>query len=151
MARGSPPCPCTGRRRRQRAELRQIASVRVSCQTIALYTGSPVARSHTSAVSRWLVMPTAAMSAGQVGLGQRSGGDLRWSLFQISIASCSTHPALGRSARAPSGRPRRPALPVEDHAAGGRGALVDRRDVLLGHLQPPGVSWDLMSEVWAVT
>ena len=30
----------------------QIPSVRVSCQTMALYTGSPVARSHTIVVSR---------------------------------------------------------------------------------------------------
>src|SRR5699024_724339 len=38
----------------------QMRWVRVSCQTIALWTGSPVALSHTTAVSRWLVMPTAA-------------------------------------------------------------------------------------------
>jgi hypothetical protein len=38
-------------------------SVRVSCQTIAFITGSPVLRSHTTAVSRWLVMPSAAMSS----------------------------------------------------------------------------------------
>ncbi len=40
----------------------QRAAVRVSCQTIALPTGSPVARSHTTVVSRWLVIPTAARS-----------------------------------------------------------------------------------------
>src|SRR5699024_9472164 len=36
-----------------------IAWVRVSCHTIALYTGSPVVLSHTTAVSRWFVIPTA--------------------------------------------------------------------------------------------
>ncbi len=36
------------------------AAVRVSSHTIALYSGWPVRRSHTSVVSRWLVMPTAA-------------------------------------------------------------------------------------------
>src|SRR5665647_2651432 len=39
-----------------------IFAVRVSCQTIALYTDLPVVLSHTTEVSRWLVMPTAAMS-----------------------------------------------------------------------------------------
>ena len=34
--------------------------VRVSCHTIALPTGSPVLRSQTTVVSRWLVIPTAA-------------------------------------------------------------------------------------------
>ena len=38
-------------------------SVRVSCHTSALCTGSPVFLSHTSVVSRWLVMPTPAMSS----------------------------------------------------------------------------------------
>ena len=37
--------------------------MRVSCHTIAFITGSPVLRSHTTAVSRWLVMPSAAMSS----------------------------------------------------------------------------------------
>ena len=45
------------------AARRTSAAVRRSCQTIALWIGLPVARSHTSVVSRWLVMPIAAMSA----------------------------------------------------------------------------------------
>src|SRR4030042_1156198 len=40
----------------------QIPAVRRSCQTIALYTGLPVSLSHTSVVSRWLVMPLAITS-----------------------------------------------------------------------------------------
>ena len=42
----------------------QTSAVRRSCQTIALCSGLPVARSHTSVVSRWLVMPMAATCAG---------------------------------------------------------------------------------------
>ena len=38
---------------------RAASAVRRSCQTIALCSGLPVARSHTSVVSRWLVMPIA--------------------------------------------------------------------------------------------
>ena len=40
----------------------QYAEVLRSCQTMALQTGFPVAASHTMVVSRWLVMPIAAMS-----------------------------------------------------------------------------------------
>ncbi len=49
--------------RARRASARsQIAAVRRSCQTMALWIGLPVARSQTIVVSRWLVMPMAAMS-----------------------------------------------------------------------------------------
>ncbi len=40
----------------------QISAVRRSCQTMARCTAVPVMRSHTTVVSRWLVMPMAAMS-----------------------------------------------------------------------------------------
>ena len=49
-------------RGRRLAARRRAAAVRRSCQTMALWTGSPVARSQTTVVSRWLVMPMAAMS-----------------------------------------------------------------------------------------
>ena len=42
--------------------LAQMSAVRRSCQTMARCTACPVARSHTTVVSRWLVMPIAAMS-----------------------------------------------------------------------------------------
>jgi hypothetical protein len=42
----------------------QVSAVRRSCQTMALWIGSPVLRSQISVVSRWLVMPMAAMSRG---------------------------------------------------------------------------------------
>ena len=42
----------------------QMSAVRRSCQTMARCTALPVARSQTTVVSRWLVMPIAAMSFG---------------------------------------------------------------------------------------
>src|SRR2546423_9503227 len=42
--------------------LAQMSAVRRSCQTMARCTALPVARAHTTVVSRWLVMPIAAMS-----------------------------------------------------------------------------------------
>jgi hypothetical protein len=63
---------------------------------MALYTGSPVLRSHTTAVSRWLVMPTAARSP-----VFRLAFASAWLITSrvlalISLGSCSTHPALGK-------------------------------------------------------
>ena len=40
----------------------QSGAVRRSCQTMALWIGLPVALSQMTTVSRWLVMPMAAMS-----------------------------------------------------------------------------------------
>ena len=57
--------------------------------------GSPVSRSQTTVVSRWLVMPIAEMSpASSVGVGQRAADHLAGAR-QISSASCSTQPAFG--------------------------------------------------------
>ena len=47
--------------RRPRA-LRHSSAVRRSCQTMACGPAAPVARSHSTVVSRWLVMPMAATS-----------------------------------------------------------------------------------------
>ena len=56
--------------------LAQMSAVRRSCQTMARCTACPVARSHTTVVSRWLVMPIAAMSlAFEPGLFQRLAAD----------------------------------------------------------------------------
>ena len=44
----------------------QIWSVRVSCQTSALWIGFPLDRSHTMVVSRWFVTPTAARSLPEI-------------------------------------------------------------------------------------
>jgi hypothetical protein len=70
-------------------------SVRVSCQTIAFITGSPVLRSHTTVVSRWLVMPSAAMSPSLAPALSTASSTTFCDLAQISCGSCSTHPGLG--------------------------------------------------------
>ena len=74
----------------------------------------------------------------EVGLGERAGDDL-----------AGVVPDLGRVVLDPA-RPREDllvfllvdvdhaAVPIEDHAPGGRGALVDRGHVLLTHLISPG-------------
>ena len=43
-----------------RVSLSAVSFVLASSQMMALWRGSPVARSHTTVVSRWLVMPTEA-------------------------------------------------------------------------------------------
>src|SRR4051812_31129351 len=73
----------------------QAPAVRRSCQTIALQIGWPVLRSQTTVVSRWLVMPIAAMSVA-VRLALRSASDATLDCeAQISLASCSTQPGRG--------------------------------------------------------
>jgi hypothetical protein len=73
----------------------QAAAVRRSCQTMAGWIGSPVARSQMTTVSRWLVTPMAAMSA--TGRPDFSTASRRTATLasQISSASCSTQPSLG--------------------------------------------------------
>src|SRR4051794_5171220 len=63
---------------------------------MALYTGSPVVLSQTSAVSRWLVIPTAAMSETLRSALARAPAVTSRVLSQISFALCSTHPARGK-------------------------------------------------------
>ncbi len=75
--------------------------MRVSCQTSALCTGSPVCLSHSRVVSRWLVMPIALTSAGvKPGMSWAAlpiaPATTSWTLAQISAASCSTQPGLGK-------------------------------------------------------
>src|SRR6185312_1329805 len=73
----------------------QNSAVRRSCHTIALYTGSPVSRSHTTVVSRWFVMPIAAMSL-SVRFAEASTSDATpLCVDQISVGLCSTQPGLG--------------------------------------------------------
>jgi hypothetical protein len=73
---------------------RQIGAVRRSCQTIALCTGASVARSHTTIVSRWLVIPIARTSASRAAASASRA--TREVTSQISSASCSTQPGLGK-------------------------------------------------------
>ena len=126
--RSCPPSPASSSTR---------SSVRVSCQTIALCTGVPVRRSHSTVVSRWLVMPMAA----------RSRGADAGPLHGLVDAGPHVAPDLDRVVLDPAGaREDLPvlalvdghdaALGVEDDAARGGGALVDRRDE--GHLDSLG-------------
>ena len=74
--------------------LSQMPAVRRHCQTMALYTGSPVALSHRIVVSRWFVMPMPAMRASGPSLRSTCAATLRW-LSQSSSGSCSTQPGCG--------------------------------------------------------
>ncbi len=70
--------------------------MRVSCQTIAWCTGSPVCRSHSTVVSRWLVMPTARMSSRVSPAFSSAPRTTACTRVQISAASCSTQPGCGK-------------------------------------------------------
>ena len=74
----------------------QNSAVRRSCQTIAGAIGKPLARSQSTVVSRWLVMPIAPMSLAAIAdLAITSAATRRW-VCQISRASCSTQPGRGK-------------------------------------------------------
>ena len=74
----------------------QSALVRRSCQTIARPSGRPVARSQTSVVSRWLVMPIAAMSAAATPARSIAPRQVAATVDQMSSGSCSTQPDCGK-------------------------------------------------------
>ena len=82
------PCPA-------RSSSSHSPAVRRHCQTMALQTGRPLARSHRIAVSRWLVMPIPAISSGETPhRATHSVMEAYW-LAYISIGSCSTQPGWG--------------------------------------------------------
>jgi hypothetical protein len=70
-------------------------AVRRSCHTIALWIGSPVALSHTTTVSRWLVMPIAAMSPAASPAFSSAVFTVDTTVAQMSSGSCSTQPDAG--------------------------------------------------------
>ena len=74
----------------------QIRSVRVSCQTMALWTASPVVRSQTTVVSRWLVMPMAASWSLVIPADAIAAPTTSWVRLHTSAGSCSTQPAFGK-------------------------------------------------------
>ena len=74
----------------------QNAEVRRSCQTMALCTGTPVSASQTMVVSRWLVMPMAAMFMPLMPIWEMACAITAASDDQISIGSCSTQPGWGK-------------------------------------------------------
>ena len=72
-----------------------MGAVRRHCQTIAGQTGAPVSLSQTTVVSRWFVMPMAAMSAADRPAFAMAPRATSRVVSQISAASCSTQPGLG--------------------------------------------------------
>ena len=74
----------------------QAPAVRRSCQTMALLIGSPVPRSQMTVVSRWLVMPTAAIRLPSIRAARSASSATATWVAQISRASCSTHPGRGK-------------------------------------------------------
>ena len=76
--------------------LSQYSLVRRHCQTMAWWMGSPVTLSQTMAVSRWLVMPMAAMSAAVAPIFCMASTATPSCVAQISFASCSTQPGFGK-------------------------------------------------------
>ena len=76
----------------RRASSGSSGATRVSCQVIARPCGRPVCRSHSTAVSRWLAMPSATTSPAPMPALARAAGTTFVTLAQISAASCSTHP-----------------------------------------------------------
>ncbi len=94
-SRRRPVFSATSGSRPSRLSCAQKSAVRRSCHTIALHTGRPVSRSHTRVVSRWLVMPTAAMSPEERLARAMASAAVELWLDQISIGSCSTQPGCG--------------------------------------------------------
>ncbi len=74
---------------------RQRSAVRRSCQTTAGYTGSPLRRSQTTVVSRWLVIPSAAIAPAGTPASASAASAARSTLAHSSLGSCSTHPGRG--------------------------------------------------------
>ena len=72
-----------------------MEAVRRHCQTTALNTGRPVARSQTMVVSRWLVMPMARTSAAAMPADASSSATVASQESNSSSGSCSTHPGWG--------------------------------------------------------
>src|SRR5918997_6861605 len=68
----------------------------MSCQFSALWTGTPVARSHSTVVSRWLVRPSATTSEIRTPAVASASRTTCSTLRQISSGSCSTQPGRGK-------------------------------------------------------
>ncbi len=72
-----------------------MAAVRRHCQTTASLMARPVARSQTTVVSRWFVMPMAAMSSGAVRVSASTWRAAASCDDQIASGSCETQPGCG--------------------------------------------------------
>ena len=75
--------------------LSQNSVVRRHCQTMALLSASPLWRSQSIAVSRWLVMPIATISDGRHSFLRNTARRLFSTDSQISSGRCSTQPGFG--------------------------------------------------------
>jgi hypothetical protein len=62
---------------------------------MASWIGRPLSRSHRTVVSRWLVMPIAAMSAASSPALRMAARAVSRTVCQIASGSCSTHPGCG--------------------------------------------------------
>ena len=74
----------------------QRAAVRRSCQTSARCSGSPLAGSQATTVSRWFAIPIASSSAPWMPASAIASLATRRVASQISSASCSTQPGRGK-------------------------------------------------------
>ena len=72
-----------------------MSAVRRSCQTMARWMGWPVRRSQMTQVSRWLVMPMAAMSPAASLAAASACRAVSTVVRQMSSGSCSTQPEAG--------------------------------------------------------
>ena len=76
-------------------ELVTETGVRRSCQTIAFMHRVAGCRSQTMVVSRWLVMPIAAIPSAETPAVSRTFlATVIW-VFQMSSGLCSTQPGMG--------------------------------------------------------
>lgn len=73
-----------------------MATPRRSCQTMALCAGSPVFRSQTTAVSRWLAIPMAAISFAWTPALRMAARQVDATEGQIASGLCSTQPDAGK-------------------------------------------------------
>ena len=114
----------------------------MSCQVIALCTGAPVARSHSTVVSRWLVMPSPTRSrTPRSSGGERLGDDLldvAPDLLRVVLHVPGPRVDVAVLDLADGDDP---AALVEDQAAGRGRSLVDGSDVALAHTALPTTGW----------
>src|SRR5277367_5190837 len=73
-----------------------MSAVRRSCQTMARWMALPVDRSQTTVVSRWLVIPIAAMSLAARPAFFSASRQVATVEFQMSSGLCSTQPEDGK-------------------------------------------------------
>ena len=71
--------------------------MRLSCQTSARCSGSPLAGSQATTVSRWFVIPIPRRVEPSIPAAAIASAATRRVTAQISLASCSTQPGRGKN------------------------------------------------------